>query len=88
MYVCSAIAHCHVGPELMEKFSAQAKRFGAQVIEEWATDFQFKPGGPHRVKIGVQVYETEAIILANGAAAKWLNAPGEERFRYDAVSSF
>lgn len=38
------------GPELMEKFMAQAKRFGAQIIEDWATEYNFTPGGPHTVR--------------------------------------
>lgn len=65
----------------MDRFMAQAKRFGAQIIEEWATDFQLTPGGPHRVKVGNVVYECDALILANGAAARWLNAPNEEKYR-------
>jgi len=66
----------------MDKFMAQAKRFGATIIEEWATDFKFTPGGPHHLKIGDQKYEAEAVILANGAAARWLNAPNEEKYRF------
>jgi len=75
------------GPELMDKFRAQAKRFGAQIVEEWATDFQFKAGGPHRVKIGEDQYECDTIILANGAAARWLNAPGEDKYRNRGISA-
>jgi len=75
------------GPELMDKFMEQARRFGAQIIEEFATDFQFKPGGPQRCKIGGVQYECDAIILANGAAARWLNAPGEEKYRNRGISA-
>jgi len=75
------------GPELMDKFMAQARRFGANIIEEWATDFEFKAGGPQRCKIGGVQYEAEAIILANGAAARWLNAPGEEKYRNRGISA-
>jgi thioredoxin reductase (NADPH) len=75
------------GPELMERFMAQAKRFGAQIIEEWATDFKFQNGGPQRVKIGNDLYEAETIILANGAAARWLNAPNEEKYRNRGISA-
>lgn len=75
------------GPELMDKLFAQARRFGAQIIEEWATDFEFRAGGPHLVKIGEQRYECETMILANGAAARWLNAPGEEKYRNRGISA-
>jgi len=75
------------GPEMMEKFMAQARRFGAEIIEEWATDFQFKEGGPHKLKIGGKDYECDAIILANGAAARWLDNPNEEKYRNNGISA-
>eukprot|EP00475_Leptophrys_vorax_P032769 TRINITY_DN5098_c0_g1_i1.p1 TRINITY_DN5098_c0_g1~~TRINITY_DN5098_c0_g1_i1.p1 ORF type:complete len:368 (-),score=92.85 TRINITY_DN5098_c0_g1_i1:96-1199(-) len=75
------------GPELMDRFFKQAKNFGTEVHEEWATEFEFKQGGPHRLKIGKEQYETDAIILANGAAAKWLNNPDEDKFRNNGISA-
>src|SRR5437868_1536306 len=75
------------GPELMERFMEQAKKFGTKIVEEFATDFEFKIGGPHRAKVGDEIYEVEAIILANGAAAKWLNAPGELEYRNRGISA-
>ena len=75
------------GPVLMDKFKEQAERFGAELIEEWATDFHFSQGGPHRLKIGNVEYECDSIILSNGAAARWLNAPGEEKYRNNGISA-
>jgi thioredoxin reductase (NADPH) len=75
------------GPELMERFLKQAKNFGTEYYEEWATEFQFKQGGPHKLKIGKQDYEADAIILANGAAAKWLNNPEEDKYRNNGISA-
>lgn len=68
------------GPELMERLFAQARNFDAEILEEFASDFEFKAGGPHRMKIGDQVVEADAVILANGARARWLGAPDEARF--------
>eukprot|EP01101_Sappina_pedata_P004956 TRINITY_DN2181_c0_g1_i1.p1 TRINITY_DN2181_c0_g1~~TRINITY_DN2181_c0_g1_i1.p1 ORF type:complete len:385 (-),score=199.26 TRINITY_DN2181_c0_g1_i1:108-1091(-) len=75
------------GPELMERFMAQAKKHGAIFVEEFATEFILKEGGPHQVKIGDDWYESQAIILANGATARWLNAPGELELRNKGISA-
>ena len=75
------------GPELMEKFIQQAKKFGAEIIEEFATDIKKQNDGTFEVKIGETWYPTYAIILAMGANAKWLNAPGEEKFRNKGISA-
>jgi hypothetical protein len=37
------------GPELIERMFAQAKRFGCNIIEEFATDVKLKQGGPQKV---------------------------------------
>jgi thioredoxin reductase (NADPH) len=39
------------------------------------------------VKIGQSWYTSYAIILAMGANAKWLNAPGEDKFRNRGISA-
>jgi len=75
------------GPQLMDKFREQAKRFGSEIMDEWAKDFKFKSGGPHRCRIGTQTFEADAIILSNGADAKWLNNPEEEEFRNRGISA-
>ena len=75
------------GPVLMDKFKEQAEKFGAELIEDWATDFQFTKNGLHRLKIGNTKYECDAIILANGAVARWLNAPDEEKYRNNGISA-
>ena len=76
-----------IGPVLIEKFEAQAVKFGATRIEERATDFQFSPGGPFVLKVGDNDYETEAIILANGASAKWLSLLDEKKYRGHGISA-
>jgi len=75
------------GPELMNRFTEQAKRFGAQIIEEFATEFKLPPGGPFDVKVGDKWYRAESLILANGAAAKWPNLPDEEKYRNNGISA-
>lgn len=75
------------GPELIELMSKQAKKFGATIIEEWANEFELPAGGPFKVKVGNQWYETSSVILANGAAAKWLGAPGEAKLVNHGISA-
>jgi thioredoxin reductase (NADPH) len=75
------------GPELMDRFFAQAKRFDTEVIEDWATHFEFRQGGPHKMKIGGKDFVADAVILANGAAAKWLGNPLEDKFMNNGISA-
>ena len=78
------------GPELMDKLFSQAKRFGATIIQEYATSFGSlteQSPGPFKLKIGQEEYTAQTIILANGASARWLNAPGEERLRNRGISA-
>jgi thioredoxin reductase (NADPH) len=64
----------------------QAKKFGAELLELYATDIK-KEGDIFQVKIGDEWYPTYAIILAMGATARWLNAPGEINFRNKGISA-
>ncbi|CEP03995.1 Thioredoxin reductase [Plasmodiophora brassicae] len=75
------------GPELIDRMFQQAKRFGCEVIEQFATDFVLKPGGPHEVLIGDKWFACDALILANGASARWLGATGEEKFVNRGISA-
>ena len=75
------------GPELMDKFMQQAKRFSAEIIEEFATDIKKTDDSTFEVKIGDNWYPTRAVILAMGAKARWLNLPGEEKYRNRGISA-
>jgi thioredoxin reductase (NADPH) len=74
------------GPELMERFRVQAERFGARIenVDAVAVDFTRRP---LQVSTAERTYETETVIVATGASARWLNVPGEERLRGRGVSS-
>ncbi len=74
------------GADLMDKFKHQIQQIGTQIRHEQIT------------KINTEVYpftfETEtyesgvarSIIVATGACAKWLNVPGEEKFKGNGIS--
>ena len=68
------------GPELMDLFKRQAVRFGTQVrtADVTAVDLSSRP---FKVTSGDEVIMAEALIIATGASAKWLNIPSEKKFQ-------
>jgi thioredoxin reductase (NADPH) len=75
-----------LGPELMENMTKQVKRFGAEIINEnaVAVDFSQKP---FKVKTEKGEYQSQAVIIATGAEANWLNLPSEQKLRGRGVSA-
>lgn len=74
------------GPELMEKMRAQAERFGAIVIEDMVERVDFASKLKELVLADQGRLTAEAVIIATGAKAKWLGAPGEQEFMGRGVS--
>jgi len=74
------------GPELMEKFRAQAARFGAEIHNEDITRVDFS-GGRRRVWVHELEFESESIVVATGASALWLGLENETRLRGRGVST-
>jgi thioredoxin reductase (NADPH) len=75
------------GPELMEKFRAQAARFGAEFLDSNVTKVDLKRT-PFRLEVGLDGrVEAEALIVATGANARWLGLPSEQRLRGHGVSA-
>ena len=67
------------GPELMEEFRAQAVRFGTEVLDAMIerVDLSERPFKLY-TREGHTI-ETETLIIASGASAKWLGIPGEAK---------
>ncbi len=67
------------GPELMEHFQAQAKRFGTRIREDdvVSCDFQSRPF-VLTLASGATVH-AHSVIIATGATANWVGAPNELR---------
>lgn len=74
------------GPDLMSNMLEQAKRFGAEIIYENATQVIDK-GDSKIVKTYENEYESDAVILATGATPRLLNVPGETKFYGRGVST-
>ena len=75
-----------LGPELMEKFRAQAERFGAKFVTADATKVDLLRG-PFVVEAGDASYEAKALIVSTGATARMLDVPGEREFLGRGVST-
>ena len=66
------------GPDLIMRMQAQAEKFGARF--QFGTLQNFEPGDQHhRLEIDGQWIETETLIIASGAAARWLDLPDEKK---------
>ncbi|ASO23185.1 thioredoxin reductase (NADPH) [Actinoalloteichus hoggarensis] len=75
-----------MGPELMEQMRAQAERFGAELRPEDVESVSL--AGPVKtVMVDGTEYRAKAVILAMGAAPRYVNVPGEERLLGRGVSS-
>src|SRR6188474_29553 len=75
------------GPELMIQFEKQAQRMGADVRYGLATKVDFS-SMPHKVWIDEEkLIEADAVIIATGASAKWLNIESEQRLNGYGVSA-
>lgn len=74
------------GPELMDRFRKQAERFGARLVTVDVDRVDFSEQ-PFRLWVGADEYRAEAVIIATGASAKWLDVPGEQRLTGRGVSA-
>jgi thioredoxin reductase (NADPH) len=76
-----------LGPELMDKFRAQAARFGAEFWEANVTRVDLTHR-PFRLEAGLAgTVEADAVIVATGANARWLDLPSEQKLRGKGVSA-
>ncbi|SNT15306.1 thioredoxin-disulfide reductase [Rhodococcoides kyotonense] len=75
-----------MGPDLMEQMREQAKRFGADIRTEDVEELNLS-GEIKTVSAGGETYQARAVILAMGAAARYLNIPGEEKLLGRGVSA-
>lgn len=75
------------GPEMMEEFRQQAERMGADIKFGLITKVNFE-GPIHKLYLdsGEELL-AHTVIIATGAAAKWLGLPSEQRLNGSGVSA-
>ncbi len=75
-----------MGPDLMEQMREQARRFGAD-LRAADVDSMDLTGDVKSVTVDGTTYRARAVILAMGAAPRYLDVPGEQRLLGHGVSS-
>ncbi|MFA5539395.1 MAG: thioredoxin-disulfide reductase [Gemmobacter sp.] len=75
------------GPDLMQRMEAHASAVGAEVIADHITGVDLSRRPFVAKGDSGTTYTADALILATGAQAKWLDLPGEEKFKGFGVSA-
>jgi len=75
-----------LGPEMMEKFEAQARRFGTEMLQEDVTAVDFSKR-PFTITTDSGDYQARAVIISTGASAQWLGLPSEQSLQGRGVSA-
>ena len=74
------------GPDLMEEMRKQAERFGAELRPEDVEQVELTGAVKYVTANGVR-YAAKAVVLAMGAAPRYLHVPGEQELLGRGVSS-
>jgi thioredoxin reductase (NADPH) len=75
------------GPWLMEQMQKQAAHVGTRLVADHVNKIELARR-PFRLECDSgDIYFADALILATGAQARWLELPGEQKFRGHGVSA-
>lgn len=74
------------GPWLMDQMRLQAEHVGTQIIYDYINKVDFSKR-PFTCYGESTTFTADAVIIATGAEAKWLNLPSEEKFKGFGVSA-
>jgi thioredoxin reductase (NADPH) len=75
-----------LGPDLMTELRAQAERFGAQIIQGDVASLDLS-ARPFRIQLGKVTHTAQALIIATGASAKWLDLGVDKQLSGRGVST-
>jgi thioredoxin reductase (NADPH) len=75
------------GPWLMEEMRAQAEHMGTEVVGDTITEVKLKQSPIWLKGDSGTEYTCDALIIATGAQAKWLDLPSENEFKGFGVSA-
>src|SRR5690349_23418534 len=75
------------GPWLMEQMQGQAEHVGTRIITDHVNKVELKQR-PFRLTCDSgDIYLADALIVATGAQARWLELPSEQKFKGYGVSA-
>jgi len=66
-----------MGPEMMNRFRAQAERFGTRFVSDDVDRVELSDGGVQKVFLGAEEHRAKTVILAMGAEPRRIGVPGE-----------
>jgi thioredoxin reductase (NADPH) len=75
------------GPWLMDQMRAQAEHVGAKLVSDHIVEARLSKRPFQLIGDSERVYSCEALIIATGAKAKWLEIPSETKFKGFGVSA-
>ncbi|HUH76544.1 MAG TPA: thioredoxin-disulfide reductase [Devosia sp.] len=75
------------GPWLMQEMQAQAEHVGTQMMWDTIVSVDLSASPFRAVGDSGDIYEGDTLVIATGAQAKWLNAPGEQELGGKGVSA-
>ena len=75
-----------LGPDLMTELRAQAGRFGAEFVQGDVASVDTS-ARPFKVQVGKTAYTADALIVATGASAKWLDLGVDKQLSGRGVST-
>ncbi len=76
------------GPWLMEEMKAQAEHVGTRMMWDTIVEVDLEGGSPFRaIGDSGDEYIGDILVIATGAQAKWLGAPGEQELGGKGVSA-
>ncbi|MEO5927638.1 MAG: thioredoxin-disulfide reductase [Patescibacteria group bacterium] len=75
-----------MGPEMMQKFREQAKRFGTEIVSERVDSVDFS-SRPFKFTAKGKEYEAETIIISTGATARRIGIESEKALYGKGVSA-
>ena len=75
-----------MGPALMEEMKLQSQHFGAEIVQGDVTAIDLSKR-PFHLKVSSKDYSADALILATGASAKWLDLGVDKKLSGRGVST-
>ena len=73
------------GPDLMERMKIHAEKFGVEIVNDHISSVNLEQSPFHLN--GTNSYETDTLIIATGASARYLGLPSEKEFLGRGVSA-